>query len=475
MFIYSKKYRFQVALSIFFIFVLIFDIPCYAGSIKSATDIPGNASATDADYLPSDAPSIKSSAGIVMDIDTGDILYEKNSHQQLYPGQITKVLTCLLALEKGNVNDSITISDSVMSQFDPETSFVGLKEGEKVSLNDVLYGMMLSSGDECALSIAEYLGGSTDDFASLMNKKASDLGCKESSFVDPNGNFNNDHFSTCYDMALIGKAAYQFPEFKKIISSQYYCIPKTNKNKERGLWMENRLIYVENGKFYYEFSTGGKSGYTDEGEGTLISFAERDGRRLCCVVMKCDPSTDTYLDSIKLYNFCFTKYKLCKPLIEYDINQVNTEDSTILTDYYNDLTHNLPKYYVNQPYSFYIRSFIKDTDIESKVEIFDKTVDNKAGKIEFLYEGQVLCEADISIDMPYVNASSTDSIKTNQKTPEKESKIVRWTKRIIIVLLILIILVLTLLVVLKIKKILQIKETKKNIKYFPISKDKRKE
>ncbi|MBR6402916.1 MAG: D-alanyl-D-alanine carboxypeptidase [Eubacterium sp.] len=455
--------------------MFIFDIPCFAESKKNATEIAGNASATDADYLPSDAPSIKSSAAIVMDIDTGDVLYEKNAHQQLYPAQITKILTCLLALEKGNVNDSITISDSVMSQFDPNTSFVGLEAGETVSLNDLIYGMILSSGDECALSIAEYLGGSTEDFASLMNKKASQLGCMDSNFIDPNGNHYSDHYSSCYDMALIGKAAYQFPEFKKIISSQYYCIPKTNKSKERGLWQDNRLIYVENGKFYYEFSTGGKAGYTDEAEGTLISFAERDGRRLCCVVMKCDPSTDTYLDTIKLYNFCYTKYKLCKPLIEFEINQINADNSTMLADYYNDLNHSLPKYYVNQSYSFYIRSFISDNDIEKKVELFDKAVDNKVGKIQFIYEGQILGEADINIDMPYVNASSTDSIKTKQKSPEKESKILLYTKRIIVVLLILIILVLTTLVVLKIRKILQIKETKKNIKYFPISKDKRKE
>lgn len=472
---YSKKYRIQIAISIFFIILFVFSIPCYASTSLDVTDIAGNASATDAQYLPSDAPKINAVSAIVMDIDTGDILYEKSPHQQLYPASITKVLTCLLAIEQGDENDILTVSSEVMSQVEAGSSSIGLEAGEQLSLKDALYGMMLNSGNECALSIAEYLGGSTQGFSDMMNEKAKSLGCKDSHFVNPNGLQDENHYTSAYDMALIGRAAYQYPEFKILISSQSYTIPATNQNEERPLWQENRLLYEGNGEYYYEYSTGGKTGYTEAALATLISFAERDGRRLCCVVMRCEPTTESYLDSIKLYNFCFNKYKLCKPLVDYDVNAVNNENYTILSDYYNDLTHSLPKYYVNQSYSFYIRSFISDEEIEKKVIFFDKPVDNKAGMIQFLYEGQKYGEVEITVDMPFVNASSTDALRNKKREPAKESKILKWAKRIIVISLVLIILLLTLLLILRIRKVIQIKETKRNIKYFPISKDKRKE
>ena len=173
---------------------------------------------TDAAYLPYDAPEINAHAAIVMDLDTGDILYEKNPHERMYPASITKVLTCLIAIEQGNVNDVLTVSDSVMAQVEEGSSSIGLVAGEQLTLKDALYGMMLNSGNECALSIAEYIGGSTEGFADIMNKRAKEIGCTDTHFVNPNGLHNEDHYTSCYDMALIGHIAYQYLEFKTLIS-----------------------------------------------------------------------------------------------------------------------------------------------------------------------------------------------------------------------------------------------------------------
>ena len=297
---------------------------------KSAVEIGGNATSTSADVAPSDAPEINAASAIVMDVDTGDILYEKYAHEKHYPASITKVLTCLLAVENGNVNDTLTVSENVMSQVEMDSSRIGLEAGEQLTLRDALYGMMLNSGNECALTIGEYLAGSTEGFADMMNERIKTLGCTDSHFVNPNGIQNEDHYTSCYDMALIGCAAYQYPEFKKLISSQTYTIPETNKNEERVLWQENRLIYSGNGEYYYQYCTGGKTGYTETALATLISFAERDGRRLVTVVMKCNPTTESYLDTIKLDEFCFNSYKLCKPLFSYDINKKNQNNILIL-------------------------------------------------------------------------------------------------------------------------------------------------
>ena len=449
------------------------DINAYARGNNGAAEIPGNASATDAQYIPSDAPKINAQSAIVMDMDTGDILYEKDAYTKRYPASITKVLTCLLAVKYGNVNDELTVSEAVMSQVEDGSSAIGLAAGEKLTLRDALYGMMLNSGNECALTIAEHIGGSTEGFADMMNHTARELGCKASNFVNPNGLQNENHYTCAYDMALIGIAAYQYPEFKKLISSQSYEIPKTNKNDSRVLWQENRLIYEGNGEYYYQDCTGGKTGYTETSLATLISYAERDGRRLVTVVLKCDPTTESYLDTIKLDEFCFNKYKLCKPLFNYDINDKNKDDILILDNYYNDLNHELLKYYVNHNYSFYTRSYIKDEDILKRFNYYSRPEHGVAGKVEFVYNDDVIGYTDITTTVPTIIASSTDALRKVEKPESPDTKLIYYIWTAIKILIALIIVVLLIIVYIKVHKWRLMRESKRSIKYYPIKRDAR--
>ena len=451
--------------------VLCFNTISFAS--EKASEIPGNASATDAEFIPSDAPKINAEAAIVMDIDTGDILYEKNPYQEKYPASITKVLTCLIAIEQGNLNDTLTITDSTMNAIEEGSSSIGLQAGEKLSFKDAMYGMMLNSGNECAVAIAENLGGSVSGFADMMNSKVKELGCKNSHFVNPNGLQNKEHYTSCYDMALIGRAAYQYPEFKEIISCQSYTIPKTNKNEARNLWQENRLIYEGNEDYYYEYCTGGKTGYTETALATLISFAEKDGKRLVCVVMKCNPTTESYVDSYKLFEFCFSRYSLYKPFMDYKINQINKNSTTLLSNYYDDLNHNLVKYSVNESYAFYVRSFIHNEDIEKHFEYYPKSIDGKAGVIRFLYNNEQIGQTDLYVDIPYIDASSTDAIQKKKMAPKKESSILIWAKRIIVILIVSIIILLLFIIYIKVHRWAQYRQTKRNVKYFPRSRDAR--
>ena len=130
----------------------------------------------------------------------------------------------------------------------------------------------------------------------------------------------------------------------------------------------HRLIYSGNGEYYYQYCTGGKTGYTESALATLISFSERDGRRFVTVVMKCNPTTESYRDTILLDEFCYNKYKLCKPLVDFTLPSPNSSSTELLTNYYDDLDHEMPLYYINQSYSFYIRSHIDDSEIEKQVE-----------------------------------------------------------------------------------------------------------
>ncbi|SEP55030.1 D-alanyl-D-alanine carboxypeptidase [Lachnospiraceae bacterium NE2001] len=471
-----KKYLISVLI---ILIILNSFIPCNISEAsswtlnKSAVEIGGNATSTSAELAPSDAPIINAASAIVMDVDTGDILYEKYAHEKHYPASITKVLTCLLAVENGNVNDVLTVSENVMSQVEMDSSRIGLEAGEQLTLRDALYGMMLNSGNECALTIGEYIAGSTEGFADMMNERIKTLGCTDSHFVNPNGIHNDDHYTSCYDMALIGCAAYQYPEFKKLISSQTYTIPETNKNEERVLWQENRLIYSGNGEYYYQYCTGGKTGYTETALATLISFAERDGRRLVTVVMKCNPTTESYLDTIKLDEFCFNKYKLCKPLVDFELPNVNNTSSSLLGNYYADLDHELPEYYVNSSYSFYIRSHVSDDEVEKQIEFYDKPIGNLAGKIRFYYNGFELGASDITVKVPFILATSTDAIVAEKSIPAPEPVVKKYIMRVIYILAGLIAIALIILLYIKIRNAFRRFYTKRTIKYYPVSRDMR--
>ncbi len=439
---------------------------------RQAIDIAGNATETDAGYIPADAPSINASAAIVMDIDTGDILYEKKSHDHYYPAGMTKVVTAMVSMEQANMNDTITISENVMNQITENTSVVGFKLGEVISVRDAVYSIMFAASTDASLALSEHIAGSSSDFAELMNKRIEEMGLKDTHFTNSTGIQNEDHYTSAYDMAIIGRQAYQYPEFRTMISSLSYTIPKTNKRDEYTLWTENLQIYGSS-DYFYKYCTGGKTGYTDAALFTLMSFVERDGRRLVSVVMKCDTSSDMYYDTRNLCNFCFDNYRLCKPLLNYNINKDISKDNSLLDNYYSDLNHDLPIYYVNQNYSFYVRSNVDDSMIEKNIELSDTIINNNAGKISFYYNGTYYGESDIEIDIPLVEASSTDAIKKVKDEPGKKIIILDILKILIPVIIILILFILVLVLIKKIRKELQLHHARSNAKYFPIKRDTR--
>ena len=469
-----------IAISVFALFSSI-DAQAGLGSDinitpKEVYEIPGNASEGDAAYSPSDAPGINASSAIVIDIDTGDILYEKDAFSKRFPAGMTKVMPCLLALKYGSVSDTVTVSEKIMSQVDEKSAFIEIKSGEKMSLRDAIYGMMLSPGNECALIIAENLFGSTGDTLDLMNKEAANLGCKSTHFTNLNGIHNEEHYTTCYDMALIGMAAYQYPEFKQLISRQSYTVKATNKSEERVLWEDNKLIFPFTEEYYYPNSTGGKTGYTEESLASLISFSEKDGRRFVTVVMKCDSADDSYLDTIKLNDFCYENYKLCKPLEFYNINDTNREDILLLDNYYNDLNHELLKYYVNQSYSFYVRSNIKEDEILKRMYFYPKPENNIAGQIEFVYNDEVIGKTEIFSTIPSITASSTDALKDkNNKIIQKDTSRREKIIKILRIIIIFIIVVLVVIIIVKIRSWQIMKKASRTVRYYPVSRDQRRQ
>lgn len=291
-----------------------------------------------------DGPICYAESAILLEASSGTILYEKNSKAKEYPASITKIMTGLLGVENTSLNETVTFSHNSVFGIPAGSSIVGgINEGDQYSMEFCMYGLMLLSGNETAIAIAEHVAGSTSAFADMMNQKAQEVGCVNTHFVNPHGLHDENHYTCAYDMAMITKYAIQNPDFKKFICTVNYQFPPTSKGEIR-YDSRNHHKMMQGGLYEYDGCIGGKTGYTSDAGSTLVTIAERDGMTLVCVVMKEDqPShwtdTATLLDygfqnfqklnisdneknfSIDNANFFTTKSNIfgnTKPLIEID-------------------------------------------------------------------------------------------------------------------------------------------------------------
>jgi len=217
-------------------------------------------------------------AYLLMEAETGRVLYENNGHAPLPMASTTKVMTALLALEKGNLADAVTASHNAFGV--PGTS-IYLSEGETLTLHEMLYGLMLASGNDAAVAIAEHIGGTTDAFCRMMTERARELGCENTQFTTPHGLPAANHYTTAYDLALITRQAMTHPVFREIVSTQRAAIPWADHDYDRVLNNKNRLLSS------YPGATGVKTGYTKAAGRCLVFSAEQDGMALIGVVLNC--------------------------------------------------------------------------------------------------------------------------------------------------------------------------------------------
>ena len=256
-------------------------------------------------------PAVEAESAILMDADTGVILYEKNIHTRQYPASITKIMTALLAQENCDMDEVITFSHTAVYTVERGSSNIGIDENETLTMEDALYALLLASANEVANGIAEHISGSVDAFAELMNDRAKELGCEDTHFINPHGLPNDNHYTSAYDMALIAKAFFSYENLSTISGTAFYHINATaTQPDEIDLGNHNKMLPGTNrgSGYYYEGLVGGKTGYTDMARQTLVTCAERDGVRLICVVMK-DESPSQYKDSAALYDYGFANYR----------------------------------------------------------------------------------------------------------------------------------------------------------------------
>ena len=231
-----------------------------------------------------------SKAVILYELNSGTMLYTLNPDGKVYPTSMVKMMTALVALEYGNLDDVVTVTRKMLNEVPIGILGMDMKAGEEITLRDLLYANMVQSATDASVVIAHHVGGSTDAFIELMNAKAAELGCKGTHYSNVHGLHDEETYTTARDICRITEAALQNENFREMFQAATYTIPATNKRPERSLTTTNHMMNERNKKYYYEPITGGKTGATDQGGRCLAVTAQKDGMDILCIVMGATPT-----------------------------------------------------------------------------------------------------------------------------------------------------------------------------------------
>ena len=254
-------------------------------------------------------PVVGAEAAILMEVETGAILYEKNIHMREYPASTTKILTSLIVTEQCSMDEIVTFSYDAVFDTPRDSSHIAMDVGQELTMEQCLNAILIRSANEVSYAVAEHITGTTDwsVFAEMMNERAAELGCLNSHFVNPNGLPDDDHYTTAYDLAMIGRAFFANEMLCKITLTRRMEFPATDK-LPLGKLESNNMKLIPGGEYAYEYLVGCKTGYTDDARNCLVSCAEKDGMKLICVVLK-DGNPYHYEDTLNLFAYGFNNFE----------------------------------------------------------------------------------------------------------------------------------------------------------------------
>ena len=367
-------------------------------------------------YWP-EGPSISTPSAMVMEIETGTVLYEKEANQVNYPASITKILTTLLALENSDLNEVVTFSKEAIKNTPRDSSHIWRDVGEQMTMEECLYAVMLESANECAYAVAEHvgqkLGGDYQTFIDLMNTRAKELGCTNTNFTNPNGLPDNDHYTSAHDMALIAAEAYRNETFRIITGTKKYQIPPTNKHSDiTYLLNHHKMLHrYKDSNEVYEYCTGGKTGYTTKAKSTLVTYAEKDGLSLVCVVMHTTTKGE-WDDSRELLDYCFQNFKRVK-ISELDNDILNEDENLgVLNTYKPYVSLNTNAYVVLPATADFADAQSTFVDMEGS--------GTTIAQLHYTYAGRPIGRVDIIASGAKVEEDYFDHAKQEQQDSDKK-------------------------------------------------------
>ncbi|WWR15867.1 D-alanyl-D-alanine carboxypeptidase family protein [Lachnospiraceae bacterium JLR.KK008] len=383
-----------------------------------------------------DGPAVGAQGAILMEAETGTILYEKNIYEHLYPASVTKILTCLIGVENCQMDETITMSKEAVFSIPRDSSNVGLDVGEQITVEQCLYGILVGSANEAANALAEHVSGTMEDFASLMNERAKELGCENSNFVTTNGLHDENHYTCPYDLALIAQKFFDNELLCKMSSTPTYQIPQSPTQPDDDLIINthNKLLFP-GGKYNYDYIVGSKTGYTNDSRQTLVSCAEKDGMKLICVVMR-EESPHQFDDTISLFEYGFSNFQ------KLNIAANETEYTVDNNDFFqteNDVFGaSNPILSISPTDSVVIPITAVFDDMDSEL-IYDTVSANSVASIQYTYHGipvgsatVELAEEQIENTFDFENQNVLEN-EENASEPETEEDASKPKEKIVFV------------------------------------------
>lgn len=336
-----------------------------------------------------EGPTVSAQSAILMEANTGTILYAKNIDEKAYPASTTKIMTCLIAAENSSLHETVSFSHDAVFSLESGSSNIGIDPGEAMPMEECYYGIMVASANEVANAVAEHVAGSMDAFADMMNQKAGDLGCKNTHFVNAHGLYDDNHYTTAYDLALIARAFFDNEFLAKVGNTASHHFEATAHQPDDFISRNKHKLIT--GELSYENIKGGKTGYTDEARQTLVTCAERNGMKLICVVMK-EETPDQFTDTTALFDYGFTNFTIANVAENETAYQVKNIDFFHSS---HDVFGNSDTLFSLNKNSFIVLPKTIDFDELSSKISYENLNDMEVAKIIYSYDNAFLGSASI--------------------------------------------------------------------------------
>ncbi len=329
-------------------------------------------------------PVVSAQAAILMDADSGTILYAKNIHQHLYPASTTKMMTCILAVENCSLDETVKISADAVSAVPSDGSSIGSNPGDEMPMSECLYAILVASANEIANAVGEHIAGDERSFVFMMNQKARALGCEDTHFANANGLHDSDHYTSAYDLALIAREFFKNDTLYRIgNTASHHFVATDTRSQDFTQVNKHKLI---TGEVAYSGIIGGKTGYTSAAMQTLVTGCERDGMRLICVVLKEDNPTQ-FTDTVTLLDYGysnFTSVKIAESDTTYAIGGNNFyETGRSIFGALDSI------FYLDEKATAVIPKHVNFNELESELEfVTDEEKPDHLANVIYSYNGQ---------------------------------------------------------------------------------------
>ncbi len=331
-------------------------------------------------------PSIGAQSAILIEAESGAVLYEKNIHEKLYPASITKLLTTYIAVQECDMDEMVTFSEKAVGSINWwEDANMGVNPGASLSVQDVLYGILVGSANEAAYALAEHISGSVEEFAVLMNQTARELGCIDSNFVNPNGIHDENHYTTAHDMALIAKAFFSNELLARISGTTRFEVPVNETQRREGIVLTAKSQLHPGRTYSYESLVGSKTGFTDSARQTLVSCASKNGMKLICVILK-EEVPAQFTDTVSLFDYGFDNFEA---LNIHDIDTTYTIDNFFFTTEYDLLGSSKPIFTLSTFDHIILPNTTSFDSISSKI-VYDSVLDDEIASVHYYYRDAFL-------------------------------------------------------------------------------------